>query len=141
MAIRCARPPADPLVANAISANQICTGIDGFSRHAAVRCGVDVRQALDQLWRYITRPMLAIERVQCNAAGHEPEDRRRDGTTQLVMSPQESMQRLAAPLPRPRLRLIRFDGVPSTPNAKLRALAAVEHQGGQIIRLESRAGI
>ena len=45
----------------------------------------------------------------------------RDGTTHLVMSPLEFMQRLTALVPRPRLHLIRFHGVPA-PNAKLRAL-------------------
>ena len=45
----------------------------------------------------------------------------RDGTTHLVMSPLEFMQRLAALVPRPRLHLIRFHGV-LAPNAKLRAL-------------------
>ena len=44
----------------------------------------------------------------------------RDGTTHLVMSPLEFMQRLAALVPRPRLHLIRFHGV-LAPNAKLRA--------------------
>ena len=45
----------------------------------------------------------------------------RDGTTHLVMNSLEFMQRLAAPVPRPRLHLIRFHGVLS-PNAKLQAL-------------------
>jgi hypothetical protein len=44
----------------------------------------------------------------------------RDGTTHLVMSPLEFMQRLAALVPRPRLHLIRFHGV-LAPSAKLRA--------------------
>jgi len=43
----------------------------------------------------------------------------RAGTTHLVMSPLEFMQRLAALGPRPRLHLIRFHGV-LAPNAKLR---------------------
>ena len=50
----------------------------------------------------------------------------RDGTTHLVMSPLEFMQRLAALVPRPRLHLIRFHGV-LAPNAKLRALV-VPHE-------------
>ena len=87
----------------------LCADISGFSLHAAVRCGADDRQALEQLCRYITRPALANERVQTNAAG------------QVVMSPLEFMQRLAALVPRPRLHLIRFHGV-LAPNAKLRAL-------------------
>jgi hypothetical protein len=43
----------------------------------------------------------------------------KDGTTHIVMSPLEFMQRLAALVPRPRLHLIRFHGV-LAPNAKLR---------------------
>lgn len=37
----------------------LCADISGFSLHAAVRCGADDRQALEQLCRYITRPALA----------------------------------------------------------------------------------
>ena len=44
----------------------------------------------------------------------------RNGTTHIVMSPLEFMQRLAALVPRPRLHLIRFHGV-LAPNAKLRS--------------------
>ena len=118
----------------------LCADIDGFSLHAAVRCGADERRGLEQLCHYITRPALANERVQTNAAGQvvlKLETPWRDGTTHLVMSPLEFMQRLAALVPRPRLHLIRF-GVRITllrevsgpplrehgvlaPNAKLRA--------------------
>ena len=37
----------------------LCADIDGFSLHAAVRCGADERQALEQLCRNITRPCLS----------------------------------------------------------------------------------
>ena len=87
------------------------TSPDGFSLHAAVRCGADDRQALEQLCRYITRPALANERVQTNAAGQvvlKLKTLWRDGTTHIVMSPLEFMQRLAALVPRPRLHLIRL---------------------------------
>ncbi len=89
-----------------------------------MRCGADDRQALEQLCRYITRPALANERVQTKTAGQvvlKLKTGWRDGTTHLVMSPLEFMQRLAALVPRPRLHLIRFHGV-LAPNAKLRAL-------------------
>ena len=101
----------------------LCADIDGFSLHAAMRCGADDRQALEQLRRYIPRPALTNERVQTNAAGQvvlKLKTPWRDGTTHLVMSPLEFMQRLAALVPRPRLHLIRFHGV-LAPNAKLRA--------------------
>ena len=67
---------------------------------------------------------LSDERVQLNAAGQVELKLKtpwRDGTTQLVMSPLEFMQRLAALVPRPRLHLIRFHGV-LVPNARLRAM-------------------
>ena len=77
----------------------LCADIDGFSMHAAVRCGADDRQALEQLCRYITRPALANERVQTNAAGQvvlKLKTPWRDGSTHLMMLPLEFMQRLAA---------------------------------------------
>ena len=77
----------------------LCADMQGFSLHAAVRCGAHDRQGLEQLCRYITRPALANERVQCNAAGQvvlKLKTPWRDGTTHLVMSPLEFMQRLAA---------------------------------------------
>jgi hypothetical protein len=61
--------------------------------------------------------------VQVNAAGQVELKLKtpwRDGTTHLVLSPLEFMQRLAALVPRPRLHLIRFHGV-LAPNAKLRS--------------------
>jgi hypothetical protein len=102
----------------------LCADIDGFSLHAAARVEAHDRKRPEQLCRYITRPALSDERVQLNAAGQvelKLKMPRRDGTTHLVMSPLEFMQRLAALVPRPRLHLIRFHGV-LAPNAKLRTL-------------------
>ena len=82
------------------------------------------RKRLEQLCRYITRPALSDERVQLNAAGQVELKLKtpwRDGTTHLVMSPLEFMQRLAVLVPRPRLHLIRYHGV-LAPNARLRPL-------------------
>ena len=97
------------------------------------------RKRLEQLCRYITRPALSDERVQLNAAGQVELKLKtpwRDGTTHLVMSPLEFMQRLAALVPRPRLHLIRFHGV-LAPNAKLRPL--VVPQGPQVQEAPSEA--
>ena len=77
----------------------LCADIDGFSMHVAVRVETHDRKRLEQLCRYITRPALSDERVQLNAAGQVELKLKtpwRDGTTHLVMSPPESMQRLAA---------------------------------------------
>jgi hypothetical protein len=104
-------------------AQPLCANAQGFSLHAAVRCGADDRQRLEQLCRYVTRPAIANERLQLNRAGQvvlRLKTAWHDGTTHIVMSPLEFMQRLAALVPRPRLHLIRFHGV-LAPNAKLRA--------------------
>jgi len=85
----------------------LCADLDGFSLHAAMRCEAHDRKRLEQLCRYITRPALSDERVQCNAAGQVELKLKtpwRDGTTHLVMSPLESVQRLAGLLPQPRLQ-------------------------------------
>lgn len=74
----------------------LCADIDGFSLHAAVRCAADDRQALEQVCRYITQPVLANERVKTNTAGQvvlKLKTPWRDGTTHLVMSPLEFIQR------------------------------------------------
>ena len=104
----------------------LCADVDGFSLHAAVRSGADDRPALEQLCRYIIRPAVANERVQTNAAGQgvlRLKTPWRDGTTHLVMSPLEFMQRLAALVPRPRLHLIRCHGV-LAPHLQLRPSCA-----------------
>ena len=65
----------------------------------------------DPLCRHITRPALANERVQTSGVGQVVRKLKtpwRDGTTHLVISPLEFMQRLAALVPRPRLHLIRL---------------------------------
>ena len=47
----------------------LCSDIDGFGLHAAVRVEAHDRKQLEQLCRYIIRPALSDERVQLNAAG------------------------------------------------------------------------
>ena len=60
------------------------------------------------LCRYITRPALANKRLKRSSAGDvvlQLKSPYHDGTTHIVMSPLEFMQRLAALVPRPRLHL------------------------------------
>ncbi len=104
------------------AANRSAPPLYGLSLHAGVRCAAEQRQALEHLCRYITRPAIANERVSVNHAGQvvlKLKTAYRDGTSHLVMSPLEFMQRLAALVPRPRLHLIRFHGV-LAPHARLR---------------------
>ncbi|MGH8701298.1 MAG: transposase [Burkholderiales bacterium] len=77
-------------------------------------CAAHQRHKLEHLCRYITRPALANERLKRNRAGDvvlQLKTAYQDGTTHIVMSPLEFMQRLAELVPRPRLHLIRFHGV------------------------------
>jgi len=100
-----------------------CVNAHGFSLPAALRCGAHQRKELERLCRYITRPAIANQRLKRNPAGQvvlQLKSPWREGTTHIVMSPLELMQRLAALVPRPRLHLIRFHGV-LAPHANLRA--------------------
>ena len=95
----------------------------GFSLHAGVRCEANDRQGIEQLCRYITRPAISNERLSIDQQGNavlKLKTAWRNGTTHIVLTPMEFMQRLAALIPRPRLHLIRFHGV-LAPNAKLRS--------------------
>ncbi|MCI0733225.1 MAG: transposase [Methylococcaceae bacterium] len=68
------------------------------------------RNPLERPCRYITRPAIANERLKYNRAGDvvlQLKSPYQDGTTHIVLSPLEFMQRLAALVPRPRLNLIR----------------------------------
>ena len=87
-------------------------------------CEAEERSKLEKLCRYITRPALANERITINDQGQvilKLKSAWSDGTSHLVMSAQEFMQRLAALVPRPRLHLTRYHGV-LAPNAKWRSL-------------------
>jgi hypothetical protein len=63
------------------SKRSLCADIDSFNLHAGVRCCADDRQTLERFCRYITRPALANERVQTNAAGQVVLSSRQPGAT------------------------------------------------------------
>ncbi|MGH8646608.1 MAG: transposase [Gammaproteobacteria bacterium] len=114
----CARPSGGaestelenrPQPRGATDATTLCNA-QGFSLHAEVRCAINQRHKLEHLCRYITRPAIANERLTRNGAGQvllTLKTPYRDGTTHIVMSPLEFMQRLAALVPRPRQFYIR----------------------------------
>ena len=100
-----------------------CVESNGFSLHAGVSCARGERKKLERLCRYIARPPISNERLKLSGCGqvvYELKTPYRDGTTHIVMSPLEWMQRLAALVPRPRMHLIRYHGV-LAPNAKWRS--------------------
>ena len=100
-----------------------CVQNNGFSLHGEVSCEAGERKKLERLCRYVARPAIANERLKLTDCGQVVLTLKtpfRDGTTHIVMSPLELLQRLAALVPRPRLNLIRFHGV-LAPNAKWRS--------------------
>ncbi len=96
----------------------------GFSLHAGVAFSGTERDKIERLCRYITRPAVALERLSLNARGQvvyrlkKPYD---DGTTHIVMSPLELLEKLAAIIPRPRVHLTRYSGV-FAPHYKYRSI-------------------
>ena len=105
------------------SRDALCANTQGFSLHAGMHCAAEDRKSVEPLARYITRPAISNERLSVNRQGNvvlKLKTAWRNGTTHIVLTPMEFMQRLAALVPRPRLHLIRFHGV-LAPNAKLRS--------------------
>jgi hypothetical protein len=88
-----------------------------------VHCAAEDRNGIEQLARYITRPAIANERLSINRDGNvilKLKTPWRNGTTHIVLTPMEFMQRLAALAPGRRLHPIRFHRV-LAPNTKLRS--------------------
>ncbi len=94
----------------------------GFSVDAAVRIEGNDRAGLERLLRYCARPPFALENLQQRDAEHlvyhcpKP---RPDGPRDLVLTPLELIDKIAALVPRPRTHRHRYYGV-LAPNAPLR---------------------
>jgi len=95
----------------------------GFSVDASVRIEANDRAGLERLLRYCARPPFALERLEAIDAHrliYRLPKPRPDGSTELLLSPLELIQRLAALIPPPRGHRHRYHGV-LAPNATLRA--------------------
>ena len=106
-----------------IRTGPLCFASRGFSLHAATRVEASDRDRLERLCRYVIRPPLAAGRLQAIDADtltfalKAPWS---DGTTHLVLSPLELIEKLASLVPPARLNLVRYHGV-LAPNASDRA--------------------
>jgi hypothetical protein len=109
---RVRRVLSDP--ADAIRTGPLCYASRGFSLHAATRVEADDRAHLERLCKYVARPPLAAGRLariddeRLSFALKTPWD---DGTTHLLLSPLELLEKLAALVPPPRINLVRYHGV------------------------------
>jgi len=113
----------------------LCAVAAGFSLHAEVYCAPWERQKLEKLCRYITRPAVTEARLKLLPSGDitlKLKTKYSDGTSHLLFSGLEFVEKLAALVPPPRIHLIRFFGC-LAPHAKIRSLIVPkkekEHEG------------
>ncbi len=102
-----------------------CFQLDGYSLHANVAVAADDRAGLRRLLRYGARPALAARRVSLSTQGMVLYQLRKPtvtGRTQIVMTPQQFIRRLAALTPPPWLHLIRFHGVFASAHGQRQAI-------------------
>lgn len=95
---------------------------DGFSLHASVAVPKNDRKRLEHLLRYTLRPAIVDDRLTQRDDGKielQLKTRWNDGTTHLVFTPRQFMQRLVALVPAPQANLTRYHGV-FAPNSKWR---------------------
>jgi len=97
-----------------VRSGALCYASRGFSLHAATRIEATDRRRLERLCRYVIRPPVASGRLRFvdeQTLLFTLKTAWADGTCQLVLSPQELLEKLAALVPPPRLNLVRYHGV------------------------------
>ena len=101
--------PSEP-----VRTGPLCFASRGFSLHAATRIEAGDRAGLERLCRYVARPPLAtgrLARVDDERLSFRLKTPWADGTTHLILSPLELIEKLAALVPPPRVNLVRYHGV------------------------------
>jgi hypothetical protein len=89
----------------------LCATSAGFSLHAEVYCAPWEREKLEKLCRYIARPAIAEDRLKLSPSGEillRLKTKYSDGTSHLLFSGLEFVEKLAALIPPPRIHLTRF---------------------------------
>jgi hypothetical protein len=79
-----------------------------------VRVGANDHDGLEHLCRYLARPPIANDRLQKLPDGRLAlrfKQVWRDGTTHIVFTPQELIEKLIPLIPRPRCHLVRYHGL------------------------------
>jgi hypothetical protein len=91
-----------------------CASVAGVSLHANVCVPAGDRLRLERLCRYVARSPLAFERLSRLADGrllYRLKNRWRDGSTHVLLEPEELLEKLVALVPPPRFHLVRYHGV------------------------------
>ena len=99
--------PPPPRVTDAVTHER-------FNLHASVHLAASDDLGRERLCRYLTRPAFSLARLRLRRDGnvsYRVKKATRGRVTQRVMSPVETLARLAAIVPPPRYPLLRFHGV------------------------------
>ena len=100
-----------------------CADVAGFNVHANTCARADERDRLEHLVKYLARLPIANDRLSELPDGRMAlllKQAWRDGTTHVVLSPHELIEKLIPLVPRPRAHMIRYHGILG-PAAKDRA--------------------
>jgi hypothetical protein len=114
----------DYLQSEPILTGDMAVSFMGFSLHAAVSAWSTNKARLEQLVRYTARPAVSEERLsQANNGDihYRLKTPWSDGTSGVVFSPLEFLEKLSALVPPPRIHLTRFHGI-LAPHSKFRKL-------------------
>jgi hypothetical protein len=107
----------------AVKTGNLCFASRGFSLHAATRIAAGNKAGLERLCNYVARPPLAagsLQQISEDEYSFKLKTPWSDGTTHMIFSTLELIEKLAALVPPPRQNLVRYHGV-LAPNAKLRS--------------------
>jgi len=111
---------SDP--SEAVQTGPLCFASSGFSLHAATRIAGGDKSGLERLCKYVSRPPLAhgsLRQISDDEYSFKLKTPWSDGTTHLVLSGLELIEKLAALVPPPRKNLVRYHGI-LAPHAKNR---------------------
>jgi len=111
-----------------LSKGKLCYSVNGFSLHAATSTKTHQRDRLYKLIEYIARGPLSNERLKItpsNMVKLELKTHWSDGTTHLLFTPEEFIEKLSALIPPPRVHLVRWSGV-FAPNSPMRKLIVLK---------------
>ena len=116
--------------------SRLCRTMHGFSLHCATAVKTSDRKGLERLVSYMARGPLANERVTLTGHGKvklKLKTNYSDGTSHLLFTKSEFIERLAALIPPPRTHLVRWSGffAPKSPLRKLITLKPKIKKGFQ----------
>jgi len=110
--------------------SKLCAAVNGFSLHGATAIKSFQRKRLEGLCKYVLRPPIAEERLTLLPNGdvsYRLKKRWTDGTSHIIYTQLEFMEKLAALVPPPRAHQVRFYGF-LAPNSKCRSKLATSRR-------------